>query len=129
MWQWVKSLGISAFAVLAPVHAVMLAAGVLIVIDLVLGLLAAKKQGIPITSAALSRTVVKMALYQIAIVSGFIAEKFLLSDAIPISKLVAGAIGLVESKSILENLDILNGGSMFKSAVAALASKNDEKKE
>lgn len=126
MIHWLKAAAVAVIAILAPIHSVMLTAGILIFLDLALGVAAARKRKEPITSAALRRTVTKIVVYQTAIITGFLCEKFLLSGSIPIVKLAAGAIGLVEMKSILENLDEINGAPVFKSIVNSLGSKNDE---
>ncbi len=97
--------------------------------DLTLGVLAARKRDEPISSAALRRTVSKALIYQLAIISGFIVEHYLVGDSIPIVKLVAGAIGLTELKSIFENADEINGGSLLKSIINKIGSDNDVKKE
>ena len=126
MTQWLKAAGLAVVAILAPIHSVMLTAGILIFLDLALGVAAAKKRQEPITSAALRRTVTKIVVYQTGIITAFLCERFLLSGSIPIVKLAAGAIGLVEIKSILENLDTVNGAPVFKSIITSLGSKNDE---
>ena len=122
-----KYLALSAWALLIPIHAAMGAAGALILADMILGIWAAKKRGEKITSAAMRRTISKMLIYQSAVITGFICEKYLLSDFIPVSKLVAGAIGVVEMKSILENMDTINGGPIFAAIIKSLGSPNDIK--
>jgi phage-related holin len=124
--NWIKAAAISIFAILAPIHSVMAVAGIMIVVDLITGVLAARKRGEIISSAALRRTVSKMLVYQSAIVTGFLCEHYLLSDTLPIVKLIAAAIGLVEMKSITENLNELNGAPIFKSLIESLGSKNSE---
>jgi hypothetical protein len=91
--EYLKALALSILAVLAPIKTVMIVTGVLIFADLILGILAARKRGEPITSAALRRTVSKMIAYQVAIITGFLCEKYLIEDAIPVTKLIAGMIG------------------------------------
>jgi hypothetical protein len=125
--SWIKALAISVFALLAPIHTVMATAGALILLDLILGVIAAHKRKEPITSAALRRTVSKMVAYQLGIVSGFLAQHYMLSDSLPIVKLMAAAIALVEIKSIMENADSINGSPLFQSVIKALGSKNDDK--
>lgn len=126
---YLKAIAIALFALLAPVHAVMAAVGALILIDLVVGLLAAKKRGEHISSSCLRRTVTKAVVYQVAIISGFLLQQYLIADFIPVAKLIASTIGIVEVKSILENLDEINGSSLFKSLVKKLGSVNDVKQE
>lgn len=124
--NWVKAAALSVWAVLAPVHTVMLVTGVLIFADLVTGVIAAVKRKELISSSGLRRTVTKIFVYQAAIVLSFLSEHYLLSDALPLVKLAAGAIALVEMKSIIESLNEINGENVFKNLIATLGSKNQE---
>lgn len=118
------SLGV--FAVLAPVKPTLIAVGVLIVADLISGLIAAAKKKEPITSAGLRRTVTKMFVYQMAVVTGFIAETYLIGDLVPVTKIVSGMIGVVELKSVFENLNIISGQNLLKQIIEKLGSNNDK---
>lgn len=122
---WLKAIAISAFAILAPVHAVMATAMALVIIDMILGIWAAKKRGEPITSAALRRTVSKSMIYEIGIIVAFLAEHYMLDGALPLIKLAGAAIAMVEVKSSIENLNEINGSPIFASIITALGSKND----
>lgn len=112
-------------AVLAPIQAVLLSVGFLIIADLVTGVWAARKRGEPITSAALRRTISKMLIYQLCIISGHLVEHNLMNDAVPVTKLIASVIGLVELKSLLENANGILGVDIFRELVKRLGSKND----
>lgn len=125
VFKYLEALTLSALAVFAPIQASLLALLVLIFADLVTGLMAAKKQGIPITSSGLRRTISKIFVYETAILMGYLAEHFLLSDFIPITKLITGTITLVELKSLFENLDLISGSQLLKSIIDKLGSKND----
>lgn len=126
MSQWIKSLGLSIIAILAPIHAVMLAVLALILLDTITGIWAAIKRDEKVTSAALRRTISKIVIYQIAIVSGFLLQQYIFgSDTIPVVKLIASAIGVVECKSILENANYINQSPLFASIVSKLGSQND----
>ena len=126
MEAWIKAILLTCLAVFAPIKPMLIAVGVLVFADLIFGLMVSYKQKIPITSAGIRRTVTKTAVYLAAVMLGYICEKYLLEDLVPISKLVAGMIGTVEMKSILEALDIINGGSVFKAIVSKLGSENDK---
>ena len=128
MKEWVQGLLVTALAALAPIHAIMISVGFLIFADLVTGIWAAKKRGEKVSSAAMRRTVSKLLIYQLAIISGFLLETYLLSDLIPISKIAAGAIGLVEFKSMLENSSAIVGTDIFKLILAKIGSENDKLK-
>jgi len=129
MQDWIKTLALSTVAVLAPIHTVMIAVGLLIGMDLITGIMAAKKQGDKITSAAMRRTISKMAVYQMVVVSGFLVETYLIDGIIPVVKLIGGVIGVVEITSILENANKILGENVFKKVIASLGSDNDNKKE
>lgn len=124
--NWIKAVLTAAFAILAPVHTIMATSLALIVIDLILGIWGAVKRKETITSAALRRTVTKFMVYQMAIITAFLCEHYLLVDTIPVIKLVSAAIALVECASILENLNEINGSPIFKSIISSLGSKNDK---
>lgn len=112
-------------AILAPIKAVMLTVGFLIFLDLSSGIWAAIKRQERVTSAALRRTISKMVIYQMAVITGFLIETYLVGPSIPVTKVVAGFIGLVEFKSILENSNTILGTDVFKLLIAKLGSKND----
>lgn len=113
-------------AALAPIKMVMITVGVLIIADLITGMWAAKKRGEKISSAAMRRTVSKMLIYQLSVVCGFLLEAYILDSIIPVSKIVAGVIGMVEFKSVLENANHIVGGDIFKMVLNKLGSENDK---
>lgn len=122
-----SSLLLASIAVFAPVKALIIVAAILIFADLITGILAARKKGQKINSAGLRRTVTKLFVYEAAIMLGFLVEHYMIADFFPVSKIAAGLISLVEFKSILENLDVLNGSPVFKSLIEKLGSVNDVK--
>ena len=123
--KFLQATLISICAVLAPIKAVLLVTGFLIFADLISGILAAKKRGEPISSAGLRRTISKVLVYNLAVISGFLVETYMVSGLLPVSKLISGVIALVELKSILENLNTINGTDIFKTVLDSLGSKND----
>lgn len=126
MKVWITQTLLACVALLAPIHALLIATGVIVAIDLITGIWRAIKSKETITSSMLRRTVTKVFVYQIAIITGFILETYLLAG-IPVTKLVSSVIGLVEIKSILENLDDIYGGDLFKALLAKLGSDNANK--
>ena len=127
-----KSLGnllMVVAAVFAPVKAAVLTVFVLVLADLILGVWAAHKRKEPITSAGLRRTAVKMFLYEAALLLGFLAETYLLGEYIPVCKIASAFVGLVEIKSVIENLNEIGGGSLFKGLIDKLNSVNLDKSE
>lgn len=119
----------SMIAILAPIHALMFSVGFLIIADLVTGIWASIKLKRKIKSSVMRRSVSKILVYQLAIISGFLVEQYMLDSYLPVSKIVASVIGLVELKSILENANNILGYPLFKSIVSKLGSENDDLKE
>lgn len=131
MKEWFYKIFLALLAVLAPVQATLITVGILIFMDLIMGVAAAHKRGEKITSAGLRRSVTKFLVYQCAVLSAFMVEVYLIGGIIPVVKLVAGVIGLTELKSLLEKSYELTGTD-FKSIISKLGSindKNSEKKE
>lgn len=127
MKEWLVKIGLALLSITAPVHDILIATMVVILIDLITGLWKALKIKEKIVkSAAMRRTISKIAVYNLAILSAFTIEMFLLSD-MPLVKLVSAVIGLVEIKSILENLNEITGADIFKQLLSKLGSDNDKK--
>lgn len=70
------------------------------------------------------RAISKMVVYQLAIISAFILETYILDNALPVSKIVSGVIGMVEFKSIMENASTIAGKNLLKMMMKSLGSKN-----
>lgn len=128
MKEWIVKGLIVLCSILSPIKPIIIACGVLIVADMITGMFAAKKRKETIKSAEMRRSLTKMVVYQIAIISGFVLEVYMLSNFIPVSKVVAGVIGMVEFKSILENASTIAGQDILKMVMDKLGSKNAGKK-
>lgn len=125
MKEWLIKIFVASLAALAPIHTVMIAVGVLIFADLMTGMLAAIKKGEKVSSAAMRRTISKMFVYQLTVICGFLLETYLIDGLIPVAKIVAGVIGMVEFKSVLENVNVITGQDIMKAILAKLGSDND----
>lgn len=126
--EWLKALFLSVIAVFAPVHAVMFTVGFLIFADLITGIIAAHKRGEKITSAGVRRTISKMVVFQLAIMSAFLIETYI-SVGVPITKLAAATIALTELLSVMENVESVYGSPIFKSIIKKIGSDNDKKEK
>lgn len=122
---WLQPLALSIVAMFAPAKELFIAATILIIADCVTGIWAARKTDQPITSAGIRRTANKLFLYNLGIGAGFLVQKYMMADLIPVSNIVSSALGLAELKSIIENADKINGGSIMKTILARLGSVND----
>ncbi len=124
--NYIEAAAISTWAVFAPIKAVMLTTGVLIFADLMTGVWAAVKRKEPITSKGISRTLAKIALYELALATSYLVHQYMTGDLLPADKLVAGLIGIVELKSILENLNTINGTPVFAAIINRTISAQDQ---
>lgn len=127
MKEWLSKGLVASLAVFAPIKMVMVTVGILILADLITGIWASIKRKEKVKSAAMRRTISKMLVYQLAVVCGFLLETYILDGVVPVTKIVAGAIGMVEFKSILENANSIVGGDIFKGILFKLGSENDTK--
>jgi holin family protein len=125
MKEWLVKIFVASLAALSPIHTVMIAVGVLIFADLLTGMLAAIKKGEKLSSAAMRRTISKMLVYQLTVICGFLLETYLIDGLIPVAKIVAGVIGMVEFKSVLENVNVITGQNIMQSILEKLGSDND----
>lgn len=129
MKDWLVALALASMAALAPIKAVLVTVGILIMMDALTGMYAAKKRGEELSSAAMRRTVSKFLVYQGVVITGFLLEANILDNLIPVAKIVAGAIGMVEFKSILENANSIMGMNLFQTVIDKLGSDNAKKKD
>lgn len=125
--QSIKVICSAILVAFAPIQPMIFAVIALILIDLITGIWAALKRDEKIQSACLRRTVTKTAVYQFALVSAFIVEKWLLGDSLPLVKFVTSIISLTETLSIFENLNVIYGSNIFKKVLLLLGSTNDPK--
>lgn len=124
---YLKMAAISTLAIFAPIHSLLLTTGVMIFADLVTGVMAAKKRGESITSAALRRSITKIFVYEAALMLAFLAERYM-DAALPFVKMASGMISLTEIKSIYENLNEISGNQLLRVLIDKLGSANQEKK-
>jgi phage-related holin len=127
MLDFLKGIILSAVLVFAPIQGVLVTVLVLTLVDLITGIIAARKVGEKITSRGIRRTVVKLFVYQVACCCAFLCETYLTGSIVPCLKILTTLIGLTELKSVLENLDKIYGINIFKSVVDRLMGGKDDK--
>lgn len=117
-----KNILISIGLILAPIKMALLVAVGLCITDLILGIAAARKRGDVVHSLGLRRTILKIFVYESAIICSFLVETYLTGPDLMILKLVTALIGLTELKSVLENLNELSDGSILQVIINKLGS-------
>ncbi len=115
---------ISLIAIFSPIQSALITVVVLIAIDMLTGILAARKKGEPVTSAGLRRTISKIFIYEVAVMIAFITEKYLAPDLLPIVKMASTMVAVVELKSVYENLNVLSGNELLRTLIDKIGSSN-----
>ncbi|AHZ84635.1 hypothetical protein Bb109J_c1945 [Bdellovibrio bacteriovorus] len=118
------SLCVAVAAQLAPIVPLMVTVGGLILVDTLFGVWAAKKRGDALSSNGLSRLLTKMCVYQIVVVTLFFFEKHITGDVLPVMKIAASMMSVVEVISILENAGIIIEKPVFRYLIEKLSSKS-----
>lgn len=80
VWKDTKILIALAIGLLAPIKGLLIAVGIMIVIDTIFGVIAAKKQKKAITSNKLSGILSKMFVYQLIVIVAFALDKLILGE-------------------------------------------------
>ena len=117
---YLKVLIVSICILFAPAKTMCATALVLCLLDLALGIAASKRAGSSITSFGLKRTVMKILVYELALLVSYLVGAYLTQGVIPTLNIASSMIGLTELKSILENLDLIAGKPVLKSILDAL---------
>jgi hypothetical protein len=120
-------LGIAVLAVFAPAQSVMLSCMALILADLFTGVIASRKRKEPLTSSGFKRTLVKLVVYETAIALGFIAQHYLMADAIPVINIIGSYVGLTELTSAYENINEISGSNLLKNILDKLNSNSKDR--
>lgn len=126
MLDTIKKLGFSILTILAPIQAAIITVFVLVLIDFITGIMASRKQGLPITSARLRDSVVKMLVYQSTIILAFVIETYLVKG-IPLTNIASSYVGLVELISLNENIEIASGKKLLAGLISQFKKKEDSK--
>lgn len=116
------------WAFIAPIHLLMFAVFFVIMVDLLTGVWAAKHGGKAITSRGLRKTIVKIFLYNLAVLTGWLIEMSV-TDLLPIVKLIGAAITFTELFSVLENIQRISGTNIFKKLIDKLGDQVNSDKD
>lgn len=125
MKTWIANniipLLISFMAVISPAVPLILTVGFLVVVDFLFAIYRQWKQDpSKITSRKMGNTISKLTTYTLAILSIFFLEKYILLGVLPITKIAAGLICVVELKSIDESFFILHKYSLWTKIIAVI---------
>lgn len=125
MKDWLFAVVSACIAFFNPAAGLLLTVGALVFADAITGMIAAKKRGENVNSAGMRRTVSKMFIFQTVVLTGWMLEQHVLESLLPVARIAAAAICIVEFKSLLENVTEITGVS-FASILKKLGSDNDK---
>ncbi len=118
--EFFSYMAVSFFSTLAPIKPISLTLVGLIIADFLFGIYRAKKQGETITSRKMSRSIAKILFYNIVILILFYTNLYIFETGLPLEKLGAGLICLVELRSIDESWQIIFGYSLWDKLSASI---------
>ncbi len=104
IWIYISAL----IVFFSPINMVFVGVGVLIFIDLMMGIMGSIKIGERISSRKLSQTLIKMLVYNLLIISAFMIEKTLITF-IPFMNITLTFLAITEFYSIGENFSKIMG--------------------
>ncbi len=116
-----------AWVALAPVHSILIALSILVLLDFITGVMAAVKLKKKITSKGFKATVIKTFIYQSSVIVAMLIENHLMVG-VPVIKVVVALITMTETKSFFENVEVMTGidfwGKMVSKLSQALSALN-----
>ena len=123
----------SILAFFAPVAGIVYAVGAFIMLDTLLGIMAANKMGEKIESKKLSKVVWKMLMYQAVILTFFVMDVNIVGDLLGsvvntpyvLTKTVGVGLIAIEFKSIDENIEKMTGTTLLKRLYDVIAKGKD----
>ena len=126
LWQFILKAAFMAAAYFAPVKEVFFIMLVFVGIDLVTGMIASKRRGIPRSSRRMRKSVKKLCGYMVVVLLAFLIERLLKADWLIAHRFVAAFICTVELLSILENLTVVTGHPIFMKIMCLVRGKASE---
>ncbi len=112
--KYIGDFLIAAMAVLLPVVPMVSTVMFLVIVDMVFAIYRQFKENpSKITSRKMSCTITKLLTYTLTIIGVFFLQTYIVGDTLPITKITAALISLVEIKSIDETFKSLNGYSIW----------------
>jgi len=123
--NWQTKLIVAVITVMTPIAPVIFTVVGLVIADFVTGVYASVKVNERITSRRMSETVSKLILMSIGIISAYFAETYIIPE-VPLVKVLAGFVALVELQSIFENAFKATGKDVFKNLKEIISRKRED---
>lgn len=113
VWNFLTTIFLALLLYLSPVKHFVHLVSALIVIDFFMGIFSSVKIGNPITARRMVKTVYKLILYSVAIISTYLVQMIAGEDGTGLVRICALVIGATELKSIYDHISKIIGGDLF----------------
>lgn len=123
MWQTILKALLALLVYISPVREIFVLMIVFVAVDLITGLIASRRRQIPRSSRRLRKSVSKVLCYIAAVLLAFWAEQVLQIEWFASHRYIAGFICVVDFISILENLAVISGNSIFLKIIKLIRGK------
>ena len=124
-YKFIASAAVFLYVFFTPTFYWIAAVGFFIASDLIIRLLVCKRNNTPIESEKMWRTVYKFGFGLMFILTAHVFQRIFNSD-IPIMKIIASYLILVELRSIDEKAQEITGNSMFKIVIEKFSLKQEK---
>lgn len=118
-------VGAFLIAFLTPIQAILIAVLCLTVFDTITGIWAAYRRKEPITSCRMRQCLSKVLIYNISIIIAHMMNTYLITW-LPIVKIIASLIGLIEGLSFFENVYYIYPNKVIKLIIDKLRQENQK---
>lgn len=118
--SFLKTLGMSVLMIFSPIKPVLFVTGLLVILDMIFGIWAAKVRKEPITSSRMKDSITKLLVYELCIMLFYIGQKYMTTDLIPLTNIASTFVCLVELKSIAESLKDISGVDILEFLISKL---------
>jgi len=113
VWNFLTTVFLAILLYMSPVKEFIHLVASLIVIDFMMGVMSSFKLDIPITAKRMVKTVYKLILYSVAIISTYLVQMIAGEDGVGLVRICALFIGATELKSIYDHITKILGGDLF----------------
>lgn len=110
---------------IAPIQAILISVICLTLFDTITGIWAAYKRGEPITSHRMRQCLSKVLVYDTSLIIGHLLSTYLI-PFVPIVKIIAALIGVIEGLSFFENLYYIYPNKIIKIIIDKLRRENEK---
>lgn len=127
MRETMLKIGLAALAYFSPLYEMFVVLMLFVLVDLITGIVASNRRGVPRSSRRLRKSAVKLVNYLLAIVLAYAAERAFGVEWFVAHRAIGAFVCAVEFLSILENMAVITGHPAFLAIVGWFRGKASDK--